>query len=108
MIIPFFEYAYFDNYKGISGRDTEYLTFSLVGIKGNWNAVISDTIKREQESNFSDVRDYMIQYTVGYKFENGLMFDFGLEDRKRSIKTNTRTSYKQKTIGGKLSYMLNF
>ncbi|MFC1659248.1 hypothetical protein ACFL0U_01630 [Pseudomonadota bacterium] len=108
MIIPFFEYAYFDNYDGIVGRDTQYTTLSLVGIKGNWNTVVSNTLKREEESNFSDIRDYVIQYTIGYKFENGLMFDLGLKDSKQSIKTNTRTTYKQRAFGGKISYMLIF
>jgi hypothetical protein len=108
MIIPFMEYAYFSNYDGIDGRDTSYATFSLTGIKGNWNVVLSDTLKREEEKNFSDVRDYLIQYSVGYKFENGLMIDFGRKHRKQSIKTDTRTSYTYETTGGKISYMLSF
>jgi hypothetical protein len=108
MIIPFIEYAYLTDYDGIDSRDTFYRTYSLTGLAGNWNIVLSNTVKKENEDNFSDIDDYSTQYSFGYKFECGLMFDFGGWHRKQTFKTNTLDIKRYDTLGGKISYMLEF
>jgi len=108
MIIPFAEIAYFENYEGINSRNTLYKTYSLTGLLGNWNAVISDTIKTEEEDNFSDIDDYLFQYSVGYKFESGLMFDLGVQHRKQTFKTDVLSVKRYDSLGGNLSYLLRF
>jgi len=108
MLIPFVEYAYFTDYDGVDSRDTFYRTYSLTGLAGNWNIVLSDTIKTEKEDYFNDIDDYSVQCSIGYKFESGLMIDFGGWHRKQTFKTNILDINRYDTLGGKVSYMLEF
>lgn len=112
MILPFAELASFKNFDGMKGRDVWYLTASLPVLYKGWNFTVSDTIKRDDETNFKNYTSYLFQYSFGYKFKNGLMFDVARKHHRYVEKANyvatTKQVRKASAWGLLISYMYKF
>lgn len=75
--LPFVELAYFHNYNGMPSRRVGYATVFLPIIFENWHFIVSNTTKYDDEKGYHGYTSYLTQISVGYKFDFGLMFDFG-------------------------------
>lgn len=74
-VLPFAEFVYLNNYKGMKSRDVSYMTVFLPVIYENWHFIVSNTTKFDNESGYHDYTSYLTQASVGYKFDFGLMID---------------------------------
>jgi len=113
IFIPFTEFAVFDNFDGMRGRDLSYYTVSLPVVYKGWNFVTSETIKQDKETNYKKYTSYLRQYSAGYKFNNGVMFDVARKEYKNTFKVNDstvpyKTTERENGWGIMLSYMYKF
>ena len=74
-ILPFAEFAYFENFDGMKNRDVSYLTTFLPIVVENWHFIASNTSKFDREKGYKSYTSNLTQLSVGYKFDFGLMFD---------------------------------
>jgi len=113
IFIPFAEVAYFDNFDGMNGREIWYTTVSLPLIYKGWNVVVSETFKHDDEPTYKDYQSYLAQFSIGYKFKNGIMLDFARKEQRYVIKANNipspqKDSRKADSWGLMISYMYKF
>ncbi|HSQ97899.1 MAG TPA: hypothetical protein VLL98_04230 [Rickettsiales bacterium] len=73
--LPFAEFVYLNNYKGMRSRDVSYMTVFLPMIYENWHFILSNTTKFDDEKGYHSYTSYLSQASVGYKFDFGLMLD---------------------------------
>lgn len=101
-LVPFIEIAKLNNASGEIDRNILYTTTALMLRYSGWNFSIANVDRKIRQKNaIGNLTDRATQYSVGYKFENGVMIDvsrMGLrEDRKKAD-----------LIGGNLSYLYKF
>lgn len=108
--IPFAEFSYTNNYRGTYGRDKGYLTIRLPLFYGGWSLVGTYSGSIDKEDGFKDYKNYLAQFTIGYKFDNGIMIDASKSFERETYKDSatTKNSYKLDSWGLRLSYMLDF
>ncbi len=114
--IPFTEFSYIKNYNGINNRDKFFTTLRFPIYYDGWSIIGTYTTSLDKEKSFKNYRDYLAQITIGYKFENGIMFDISKTIGKESYKdgdpikiaNKMKNSYKTDSWDVRLSYMLNF
>jgi predicted porin len=81
--------------------DTDYFTAGLGLTLGGWNAATSYTARNTEVEGGTDTDDSMVQFSVGYEFQNGLTFDVGyLHAEESDVETDT--------LGGLLTYSFEF
>ncbi len=78
-LIPIIEAVKIENFTGKTDRDGKYLTTALIMKYSGWNASAAYT-KRETDNNYATAAlnknsDSILQFNVGYKFENNVALD---------------------------------
>jgi hypothetical protein len=121
-IVPFAEIVYIGNYKGYSDFNVIYTTETFSLFFENWRFLISSTLKFEMWNQFNAIAtnehkdvntiSWLNQFSVGYKFDNGLMIDFSEAWRKTAHVINCTDSNKYSKIENytavMVSYLLEF
>jgi len=99
---PLVEYVRFWNAGGVGTEDRNYLTLSLVGEAGPWNAALAFTGKDvDVDGANGSTFDHQVQVSAGYAFENGFSLDVGY---KRATAANVNTQ----TLGALVTYGIEF
>lgn len=117
-IIPFFETVYLNNFRGEKERDVYYATLNIPFIYKNWNFTITESAKLDRNNKktryntvkYGNKTSHFTQFNIGYKFENGIMFDvsktFGKEYKKFDD-SNKKLKSDLNSWNFVLSYVLN-
>lgn len=106
-LIPFFEVVKIDNLSGIAGRNSIYMTVSLVAKYSSWTASIANVTRSIAQkdistaANLGQVSDRQLEYSIGYQFNKNIALDL----TSASIKEDNRRA---SVFGVLLSYAYNF
>ncbi len=101
-LIPFIEVASINNLSGESDRNATYSTIALVGKYSSWTTSISNVTRDIRQKNLvGNKKDHVMQYSIGYKFDNNVMIDFS----KASLKEDGNNA---SLLGMVVSYVYNF
>lgn len=101
-LIPFMEVVKIDNFTGEEGRNAIYTTTALIANYSSWTTSVS-SLRRDirQSQRTSNIKDYQLQLSVGYKFTNNITLDV-------SRSTIKEDGYKASLVGVLLSYLYKF
>lgn len=97
---PLAEYAFIDNFGGVSGDEAQYITAAFALNYGGWDASVAYQ-HRDTETGADDFNDFVADLTVGYTFENGIGIAGGLREAEEE-------GVNSSTAGILLSYAINF
>ncbi len=101
-IIPFVEVASIRNLSGESSRNATYTTVALVGKYSGWSASIANVIRDIRQKNLTgNQKDHLMQYSIGYRFDNNIAVDLTRADLKENRSSAS-------LIGMIVSYAYNF
>lgn len=93
------EFAHLKNAAG-GADDISYATAGLGYTFGQWNAALASTQRWTDVSGGADVKDFQIQGSLGYEFENGVTFDVGYKfNEEGGVENHTAGFRLGKTIG---------
>lgn len=101
-LIPFVEIASIKNFSGEIDRNATYATIALVAKYSSWTTSVSDVVRDIRQKNLvGNQKDNLMQYSIGYKFDNNIAVDFSRADLKEN-------SNKASLLGMIVSYVYNF
>lgn len=76
-VVPFAEFAWFDDATGVSGQSLNLLTTSLQFDWDQWNFALSRTARTTDPAGGPDVDDVLLQLSIGYEFDSGVALNVG-------------------------------
>jgi hypothetical protein len=106
-LVTFGELVYLNSYKGVENRNAFYTTESAGLYFENWRFLLSNNFKYDNKVKESS---FLNQILIGYKFDNGVMFDIGKVWNRISYleSSSSRISFEREYWTFMLSYLWEF